>query len=231
MGDIVVNGIRLTYDVTGEPDAPPMVLLHALGDSRADWAPVLARFARWYRVYALDQRGHGDSDRPGGYSFDALCADVVAFLDTLGLTGVTLVGHSMGGVVTYRAALARPDLVSRIVVEDVPPPYRRDRPVAQRPDEPVGFDWAVVPAIVTAVNAGDPELWAALATITAPALIIGGGPDSHIPQDLLADAAGRMPDATLRTIPAGHNVHAGRPDEFADTVLDWVGIRTGSASP
>ena len=227
----MVNGVRLGYDVTGEPDAPPMVLLHALGDSRADWAPVLARFARHHRVYAVDQRGHGDSDRPGVYSFDALCADAVAFLDALELTGVTLVGHSMGGVVTYRVALARPDLVSRIVVEDVPPPYRRDRPLPERPAEPIGFDWAVVPAIVGAVNAGDPRLWAALATITAPALIIGGGPDSHIPQDLLADAADRIPDATFRTIPAGHNVHAGRPDEFADTVLGWIELRTGSTSP
>ncbi|HEY1574682.1 MAG TPA: alpha/beta hydrolase [Pseudonocardiaceae bacterium] len=219
---IVINGVRLVYGVTGEPGAPPMVLLHALGDSRADWAPVSARFAARYRVYAVDLRGHGDSDRPGVYSFDAMSADTVALLDALGLTGVVLVGHSMGGVVAYRVTVARPDLVARIVVEDVPPPYHRDRPVPERPDEPITFDWAVVPAIVGAVNAGDPQLWEALSTITAPALIVGGGPDSHIPQDLLADVAGRIPDATLRTIPAGHNVHADRPEDFADTVLDWA---------
>lgn len=220
--DIVINGVRLVYDIAGEPDAPPMVLLHALGDSRADWAPVLARFAARYRVYAVDLRGHGDSDRPGGYTFGALCADVVGLLDALGLTDVVLVGHSMGGVVTYRVAVARPDLVARIVIEDAPPPYHRDRPVPERPDGPIGFDWAVVPAIAGAVSAGDPELWAALATISAPTLIIGGGQESHVPQDLLADVADRIPHATLHTIPAGHNVHAARPDEFADAVLGWA---------
>lgn len=219
---VMVNGLRLVYDVAGAPDAPPMVLLHALGESRADWAPVLPRFAQQYRVYAVDQRGHGDSDRPGSYSFDALAADAVALLDALGLTDVLLVGHSMGGIVTYRTALARPDLVTRIVVEDAPPPYQRHRPVPERPDQPLDFDWAVVPAIVGAVSAGDPRLWAALATITAPALVVGGGPDSHIPQDVLADAAARIPDSTFVTIPAGHLVHATRPDEFAGTVLDWA---------
>ncbi|HEX5120196.1 MAG TPA: alpha/beta fold hydrolase [Pseudonocardiaceae bacterium] len=220
--DIVINGVRLVYDIAGEPDAPPMVLLHALGDSRADWAPVLARFAARYRVYAVDLRGHGDSDRPGEYTFGAMCADTVGLLDALGLTDVVLVGHSMGGVVTYRVAVARPDLVARIVIEDAPPPYHRDRPVPDRPDGPLAFDWAVVPAIAGAVSAGDPELWAALATITAPTLIIAGGPESHVPQDLLADVAGRIPHATLRTIPAGHNVHAARPHEFAHAVFDWA---------
>jgi pimeloyl-ACP methyl ester carboxylesterase len=219
---IVVAGVRLAYDVTGDPAAPPMVLLHALGDTRADWAPVLDRFARRYRVYAVDLRGHGDSDRPGTYSFPAMAADVVGLLDGLALAGVLLVGHSMGGVVAYRVALARPELVARLVVEDVPPPYRRERPVPTRPDRPVAFDWPVVPAIVESVNAGDPRLWAALATITAPTLLIGGGPDSHIRQDLVAEAAARIPDATMVTIPAGHDVHATRPDDYADAVLDWA---------
>lgn len=226
VNDIVVDGVRLVYDVAGDPDAPPMVLLHALGESRESWAPVVERFVPRHRVYAVDLRGHGDSDRPGTYSFGAMCADTVGLLDALGLTDVVLVGHSMGGVVVYRAALARPDLVTRIVIEDAPPPYRREHPVPERPDEPIEFDWAVVPAIVGAVNAGDPRLWAELASITAPALVIGGGPDSHIPQDVLADAAARIPDSTFRTIPAGHFVHTERPDEFADAVLDWASTHT-----
>lgn len=220
-------GVRIAYDVAGDPAAPPMVLLHALGERGADWAPVTARFAERFRVVAPDLRGHGDSDRPGEYTFRLMRDDVLGLLDELGADEVTLVGHSMGGVVAYLVAMRQPDRVDRLVVEDAPPPYRRDRPVPDRPDEPVDFDWAVVPAIVGEVNAGDPAAWRDLRTITAPTLLIGGGPRSHIPQDRLAEASARIPSCDLVTIAAGHNVHAARPAEFAETVLEWLsGNRT-----
>jgi len=57
-----------------------------------------------------------------------------------------------------------------------PPPFRRDRAVPARPADPLDFDWAVVPAILGEVSAGDPAAWAGLAAITAPTLLIGGGP-------------------------------------------------------
>jgi 3-oxoadipate enol-lactonase len=81
----------------------------------------------------------------------------------------------------------------------------------------------VVPAIVTQVNRGDPAVWDRLATITAATLLIGGGPDSHIPQHKLAEVAARIPRCAVVTIPAGHNVHAARPQQFTSTVLDWLG--------
>jgi 3-oxoadipate enol-lactonase len=73
------------------------------------------------------------------------------------------------------------------------------------------FDWAVVPAIINQVNEGNPAAWEGLVAITAPTLLIGGGPESHIPQDKLAAVAARIPRCDLVTIPAGHHVHAGRP--------------------
>ncbi len=219
---VQAGDIRLAYTVSGEPDAPPMVLLHALGERGADWAPVAGRFAERFRVFALDLRGHGDSDWPEVYSFALMRDDVVAALDELGLAGVTLLGHSMGGAVAYLVAMARADLVGRLIVEDVSPPYRRDRAIPDRPDGPPDFDWPVVPAIVGQVNAGDPAAWDGLAEITVPTLLIAGGPASHIDQDMLAAAAASMPDSTLVTIPAGHLVHAARPGEFVTAVFTWL---------
>jgi pimeloyl-ACP methyl ester carboxylesterase len=149
--------------------------------------------------------------------------DVLGALDQLGLQQVVLVGHSMGAVVAYLVA-QEPDRVGRLIVEDAPPPYPRNRPVPERPGETLDFDWAVVPAIVTAVNRGDPRAWQGLSSITAPTLVIGGGEDSHIPQDKLAEVAARIPRCDLVTIPAGHHVHATRPGDFAEIVLDWLAM-------
>jgi len=219
---VTASGVHLAYEVSGSPDAPPMVLLHALGDRGSAWAPVTGRFAEHFRVYAPDLRGHGGSDWPGTYSFQLMHADVLDLLDHLGLDTVTLVGHSMGGTVAYLIASQQPGRVARLIVEDVPPPFPRERAVPERPAEPLDFDWAVVPAIIGQVNAGDPAAWAGLSAITAPTLLIGGGPGSHIPQDKLAAAAALIPRCDLVTIPAGHSVHAASPAEFASTVLGWL---------
>jgi pimeloyl-ACP methyl ester carboxylesterase len=61
-----------------------------------------------------------------------------------------------------------------------------------------------------------------LGRITAPTLLIGGGPDSQVRQDKLADAASRIPRGQLVTIPAGHYVHNNRPARFTTAVLDWL---------
>jgi pimeloyl-ACP methyl ester carboxylesterase len=219
---VTIGDVRLSYEVTGDPAAPPMVLLHALGERASDWAPVTPAFAGHYRVYAPDLRGHGDSDWPGDYSFRLMRDDVIGLLDDLALSEVVLIGHSMGAVVAYLVTIARPDLVARLVAEDAPPPSPRDRPVRDRPAGPLGFDWPVIPAIIGQVNRGDPETWDLLPTIAAPTLIIGGGPESHIPQDQLAAAASLIPACTLLTIPAGHHVHTTRPADFAAAVRTWL---------
>jgi 3-oxoadipate enol-lactonase len=220
--EVTTGGIHLAYEVSGLPDAPPMVLLHALGERRASWAAVTAPFAADFRVFALDLRGHGDSDWPGAYSLEFMCDDVLGVLDRLGLGRVTLVGHSMGGAVAYLVAMAQPDRIERLIVEDASPPFPRDRALPERPAGALDFDWAVVPAIIGQVNKGDPAAWERLGSITAPTLLIGGGPESHIPQDKLAAAAARIPCCEVVTIPARHNVHAARPAEFASVVLRWL---------
>jgi 3-oxoadipate enol-lactonase len=199
-----------------------MVLLHALGERAASWAPVTARFAECFRVFALDLRGHGGSDWPGTYSFQLMCDDVVGVLDRFSPGMVTLAGHSMGGVVAYLVAMRQPGRVERLIIEDAPPPCPRERAIPDRPVGPLDFDWAAVQAIISQVNAGDPAAWDGLGGITAPTLLIGGGPHSHIPQDQLAAVAARTPRCDLITIPAGHHVHKTRPSEFADVVLGWL---------
>jgi 3-oxoadipate enol-lactonase len=220
--EVTTGGVRLAYEVSGGSGVPPMVLLHALGERGSSWAGMTPWFAPNFRVFTPDMRGHGDSDWPGTYSFELMRDDVLGLLDQLRLDKITLVGHSMGGAVALQVAMAQPDRIERLIVEDACPPYPRERPIPERPAETLDFDWPVVPAIVGQVNQGDPDAWDRLGAITARTLLIGGGLDSHIRQDKLAEAAGKIPDCTLVTIPAGHNVHAARPDDFAGAILSWL---------
>lgn len=103
------------------------------------------RLAERSRVVAFDLRGYGDSDWPGTYGFHVMSDDILDALDRLDLRRATLVGHSMGAVVCYLATIREPERVERLIVEDAPPPYERDRPLPVRDDEPQGFDWPVVP--------------------------------------------------------------------------------------
>lgn len=209
--------------LSGEPGAPAMVMLHALGEHAASWDTVAPRFATRFRVVALDLRGHGASDWPGTYSFELMRDDVIGVLDDLDLHELVLVGHSMGGTVAYLVAQAQPSRITRLVVEDAPPPFARTRPVPPRPAGELSFDWAVVPVIIEEVN--DPSLrwWTHLPDITAPTLLIGGGSTSHIPQEKLVDVARVVPRCTLITIPAGHDIHESEPDAFSEVVLNWLG--------
>ena len=88
----------------------------------------------------------------------------------------------------------------------------------------------MVPAIVAEVD--DPSLrwWTQLPDITAPTLLIGGGPTSHVPQHLLVDVADAVPDCTLVTLSVGHDVHEYEPGVYVETVLDWLG-RDGAPGP
>jgi pimeloyl-ACP methyl ester carboxylesterase len=218
-----VNGVMLAYRVAGDPAAPPLVLLHGLGDSAADWEPLLPALARDHRVYALDLRGHGQSSHPGQYSFELMRDDVIAFLKELGVGSCVLIGHSMGGTVAMLLAEAAPRLVTRLILEDVtaPRPGALTRPPLDPPDEPTPFDFAAVTAIRAQLNDPDPAWWTAMATVEVPTLIIGGA-TSAIPQHLLAETVELMPDARLITLDTGHLVHGERPAEFLEAVESFL---------
>lgn len=218
---VTADGVRLAYHMWGEGDL--VLLLHALGESSASWtevAPALAASGQGRRVVALDLRGHGGSDRTGVYGYDAMAADVTGLWQTLGDTRVTVVGHSLGGVVAYLLAASEGDRVLRLVIEDIAPPRSGQprRPIPDRPTHEVPFDRPVVPAILSEGNDPDPAWWSALGRITAPTLIVGGGPSSTVDQRELEAAAEAIKDCKLVTINAGHHVHATDPAAFVTAV-------------
>jgi pimeloyl-ACP methyl ester carboxylesterase len=221
---ISVNDASLAFDVHGDPDAPAIVLLHGLGGSRSSWDGIAEALAAQMRVYVLDMRGHGESDWPGDYSFELMSEDVLGFLEALDLRDATLVGHSMGGVAILLAAQASTTRIAKIVLEDTPlprPDKAGTRP-RERPDGPLSFDWDMVEAIVGQLNHPGAHWWDGLPQVDVPALLIAGGPSSTVNQELIAQMATTIPEATLLTIPVGHHVHVNRPHEFLDAVTTFL---------
>jgi len=217
-----VSGVRLAFRIWGPPDAPPLVLLHALGEDATDWEVVVPTLARSRRVYALDLRGHGRSDWPGDYSLELMQADVLQFLDTLGLGPVDLIGHSLGGIVAYLLAENHPQRVSRLVLEDVPVPRPREKTTPTRPDGVLTFDWEMVSAVRRQIDVPDPRWLERLSQITAKTLVLAGGPQSHVPQDGVAELARRIPGGRVVTIPVGHLIHHAAPELFIEAVSAFL---------
>jgi pimeloyl-ACP methyl ester carboxylesterase len=111
------TGIRLHYAEQGDGPAEPIILLHGLSDSWFSFSGVLPLLSVQRRVYALDLRGHGDSDRPAtGYHPRDLAADVVAFLDAKGIDRATILGHSMGSFVAQQVAAIAQNRISRLIL-------------------------------------------------------------------------------------------------------------------
>jgi non-heme chloroperoxidase len=112
----VEPGVRVFVQDVGEGEA--VVLLPGFGMTHEAWdRQIRVLTAAGHRVIAVDQRGHGRSDKPlGGYDVDRLARDLVAVLDDRGVGSCSLVGWSFGGQVAFRVAVSEPPRVERLVL-------------------------------------------------------------------------------------------------------------------
>ena len=126
-GTTVLGGLRFHFLDWGTASRPPLLLLHGGAQTAHSWDDVAPDFATDHHVLALDQRGHGDTDRaPGGvYRRADFVADIRGFLADRGWPAATLIALSMGGLNAIAFAAAHPDAVRGLVVVDVAPTVER----------------------------------------------------------------------------------------------------------
>lgn len=111
------TGVELEYLEQGAPNGIPVVFLHGFTDSHRSFDRNLPRLPRRFHVFALDQRGHGNSSKPACcYTQADFAADVAAFLDAVGLERASVVGHSMGSFIALEFALDYPERLDRLVL-------------------------------------------------------------------------------------------------------------------
>jgi esterase len=125
---VTVNGLRLHYLEWGVATKPAMILLHGIARHAHTFDHIADDFARDYHVLAVDMRGHGDSgwSPEGAYLVEDYVKDIEGLVRQLGIRRVTLLGNSTGGRVVQVFAGTHPDLVERLIVEDVGPERPQD---------------------------------------------------------------------------------------------------------
>lgn len=111
--------IELTFRESGS--GSPLVILHGLFGSAANWGGHARTFAATHRVIVPDLRNHGASPHGDAMGYDAMAADVLALVDGLGLDRIDLLGHSLGGKISMQLALHHPERIARLVVADIAP--------------------------------------------------------------------------------------------------------------
>ena len=119
---VQVDGLSIFYREAGPKDAPALLLLHGLPSSSRMYEPLLQRLSDRYHLIAPDYPGFGHSDWPDPtqfvYTFDHIATVIEHFTETLGLTHYNLYMQDYGGPVGFRLALAHPERVQSLIVQD-----------------------------------------------------------------------------------------------------------------
>src|SRR5580698_2362902 len=132
---VMVEGVSIFYREAGPKGAPIILLLHGLPSSSRMFQPLLTRLADNYHLVAPDYPGFGHSDWPDpkqfNYTFDHIAQLMNDFTQALGLSRYTLYMQDYGGPVGFRMALAHPERVQALIVQD-----------AVAHNEGLGVNWA-----------------------------------------------------------------------------------------
>jgi pimeloyl-ACP methyl ester carboxylesterase len=119
---VKVDGLSIFYREAGPKDAPTILLLHGLPSSSRMFQSLLTRLSDNYHLIAPDYPGFGHSDWPDpkefAYTFDHIAAVMDDFTSAMGLTRYTLYMQDYGGPVGFRMALAHPERVQALIVQD-----------------------------------------------------------------------------------------------------------------
>ncbi len=109
----------LNYSLTGNGE--PLVLLHGLLGNLQNLNATAKALAESYQVVNLDLRNHGHSPHHPEHHYQAMAADVIETINSIGIDSFSLLGHSMGGKTAMMIAMLYPDRVKKLIVEDIAP--------------------------------------------------------------------------------------------------------------
>lgn len=221
MPQVVANGIKLCYEITG--DGPTTVVwTHGIGSSHHYWDGALPEFSG-FRHVSYDVRGMGESEgTDGAVSLELWAADLNALLEEIGVDRAIFAGHSMGGAITQRFAIDYPQKVQGLLLLST---SSRVGPAAS--------EFWLGQADQTEAD-GKPRLAAAqravakynmdedLKAFEVPTLILVGEDDQRTPPGGSVIMSRLIPGAELEIYPGiGHSVLPDEP-KAVERVRDWL---------
>ncbi len=216
-------GVRLEADALGDEDAPPVLLIHGAGQTRADWAEIAGALElAGRRVINVDQRGHGSSEWPvdGRYDLDAMVGDIKAVLAQMTVRPVVVAATLGGWLATLALGEGGAHLAAGLVLVDAEPDDARTSATpasARDPRFASAFDSTSLAERMTT----------AAARLALPVLIVDGAvfPPGGPALDAIVAA---MPDAERVALEAGQG---DRLDAFNGVLLDFLERRVPLAAP
>ena len=248
----LANGLRLSYSEQGANHGMPLILLHGIADSWRIFEPLLAELPMRIHVYALSQRGHGDSDRPTtGYHTSDFAEDLWLFMDALQIQRAIIVGASSGGFAARNFAATHPERTAGLILLGSPASLAaRPNPFAElkEPIDP-GFVKSFAESVLSrptpeealasmiAENLKAPaHVWVEtgkrlfeetfpgeLAKIQTPTLIVWGDRDSIITdEDQLALAEAIKGSKLIMHHGSGHMLYWEEPALIARDIVDFI---------
>ena len=231
------GGVHTWYEEHGAGD--PLVLMHGGFTDASEFGANTPALAARFRVLTPERRGHGHTpDVDGPITYDLMAQDTAAFLDTMGISQAHLVGHSDGANVALLVALARPDLVDRMVLisgnfhhdgllggldlDDLADSdYLKGAYAQVSPDGPDHFP--VFAAKILQMASTEPTLTTAdLARVTRRTLVMAGDDDAIAPQHTQA-LYESIPDSELAVIPGtSHALIIEKPALCNEIIIDFL---------
>lgn len=119
MSFAAIDGVTISYRLTGPANGPGLVFANSLGTDARIWDDMVGPLSAHYRVLTYDKRGHGLSDAPPGpYSLDDHVDDLLGLLDHVGFSRFAMVGVSVGGLIAQLLTLREPQRVAALVLSD-----------------------------------------------------------------------------------------------------------------
>ncbi len=245
---VAPDGTKVATYEWGDPDAETVLLVHGFASSAlgnwnlTGWVRDLLRAE--YHVIAIDQRGHGASDKPHDpalYSMQLLAEDVLAVLDTFLLDDVQYVGYSLGARVGWKAAREYPDRIARAVLGGIPDgdPLTRFRIEEARrfiddgtaPDDRLtaayvqmasgipGNDLTALISLVEGMRDGEQPT---VDNAPAQPLLFATGSDDRILEKSRA-LCSASPDGTFFEIPGRNHFNAPTSRDFREAAIGFLG--------